>query len=362
VTNNILPATKALLDGYLAKTTPGIQYMVANDHSTLFEFAGGWADIQTQRRMTLATTLMAYSMTKTFTALAILQLAEQKKIGLDDPIGEYPPHCPYPGTITIRQVVTHTSGIPNPIPLKWIHSAETHDSFDEHLALAQVLEKYPKIAFKPGAKFAYSNIGYWLLGMIIEEVTQQRYVDYVTVHILQPLTLPPQELGFKIPDLANHAKGYLGRYSIMNLARNLITDPEIWGGYEGNWHLIKNFYVNGPAFGGLVGSAPAFICFLQDQLRESSVLLNSGSKGLFYQRQKTSPGVAIPMSLGWHVGDLKGTQYFFKEGGGGGFHSEMRIYPTRKLASVILVNSTEFNSNRSLSELDEAFMTPSRVA
>lgn len=357
--NNISPKVKTLLNGYLTKTTPGIQYIVANDHTALFEFAGGWADIQNQIRINLGTTLMAYSMTKTFTALALLQLAEQEKINLDDPIRGYLPSCPYPENITIRQMISHTAGIPNPIPLRWIHSAETHNDFDEHLALAQVMEKHSKISSEPGTKFAYSNIGYWLLGMIIEVVTKQPYIDYVSNHILKPLNLSSQELGFQIHDFANHAKGYLGKYSIMNLARYLITDKEIWGGYEGNWHLIKNFYVNGPAFGGLVGNAEAFVCFLQDQLRDSSVLLNSASKELFYTQQKTSLGVAIEMTLGWHVGNLKGVKYFFKEGGGGGFHSEMRIYPTMKLASVIMVNSTEFNSNNSLSKLDEAFFTTS---
>ena len=306
--------------------------------------------------MNLKTTLMAFSMTKTFTALALHQLAERKNINLDDSIKEYLPDCPYPEAITIRQVISHTAGIPNPIPLKWVHSAESHHDFDEHRALAQVLEKHPKISSEPGTKFAYSNIGYWLLGMIIEAVTKQPYAGYVSDQLLQPLDLSPQELGYEIIDLANHARGYLGKFSFMNLARNLITSKEIWGGYEGNWHLIKNFYVNGPAFGGLVGNARAFIRFLQDQLRDRSVLLNSQSKELFYTQQKTRDGAAIPMTLGWHVGDLQGTRYFFKEGGGGGFHSEMRIYPTLRLASVIMVNSTEFNSNRSLSELDEVFL------
>lgn len=355
------PDLNERLNEYLAKTTPGIQYSVTNDRNTLFEFADGWADIQRKIKMKPGTTLMAYSMTKTFTALALLQLAGQKRIDLDHPIRKYLPNCPYPGDITIRQAICHTAGIPNPIPLKWVHSAETHDTFDEHLALAKILEKHPENSSKPGTKFAYSNIGYWLLGMIVEEVTKQSFTGYVNNQIIKSLNLSSQELGFQISDFANHAKGYLGKYSIMNLARNLITDKEIWGGYEGNWHLIRNFYVNGAAFGGLVGSARAFIRFLQDQLRESSRLLDPASRELFYTQQQTSSGVMIAMTLGWHIGSLKGMKYFFKEGGGGGFHSEMRIYPTMKLASVIMVNSTEFNSNNSLSVLDEAFFKSSSL-
>lgn len=139
---------------------------------------------------------MAYSMTKTFTALAILQLAVEGKIDLDDTIRSYLPNCTYPDDITIRQLICHTSGIPNPIPLKWVHLIEVHEDFDEHAALAQVLQNNTRISFKPGSKFAYSNIGYWLLGMIIETVTKRAYITYVTNYILAPLGLQPQELGF----------------------------------------------------------------------------------------------------------------------------------------------------------------------
>jgi hypothetical protein len=164
-------------------------------------------------------------------------------------------------------------------------------------------------------------------------------------------------VGFVIPDFTNHAKGYLGKYSMMNLLKGFITDSNIGGGYEGKWRAVKSHYVNGPAFGGLIGSAKSFACFLQDQLRESSVVLNSEFRELFYKEQKNNLGVPIGMTLGWHIGNLRGVRYFLKEGGGGGFHSEMRKYPTKQSPSVIRVNSTEFNSKVSLSGLDRAFLT-----
>jgi D-alanyl-D-alanine carboxypeptidase len=169
-----------------------------------------------------------------------------------------------------------------------------------------------------------------------------------------------------VHDASGHAKGYLGKYSLMNLMRGLITDKKVWGQYEGNWIEVKSNYVNGPAFGGLIGAARAFSRFLQDQLRESSVLFSRDTKQLFYTQQTNNHGEPIEMTLGWHIGSLRGlgwqtgslqgVTYFFKEGGGGGFHSEMRIYPTRGLASVIMVNGTEFNSNKVLGGLDQAFL------
>jgi CubicO group peptidase (beta-lactamase class C family) len=100
---------------YIGSEVPGLQYTVVDAKEILFEFAGGFADIQNQKTMTLDTTLMAYSMTKTYTAIAILQLAEQGKIRLDDPMVRYLPSHLYGGhRITIRHLLTHTSGLRTP--------------------------------------------------------------------------------------------------------------------------------------------------------------------------------------------------------------------------------------------------------
>ena len=347
---------KALLDRATRTAAPGIQYLLVDRDRVIFDYSGGWADIQGQQPMRLTTTLMAYSMTKTFTAVAILQLAEQGALKLDDPLGRYLPDCPYPGNITLRQLVSHTSGMPNPIPLRWVHLADEHPAYDEQRALAGVLQGRAKLSSKPGTKFAYSNLGYWLLGGVIEQAAKQGYADYLRRHVLKVLGLGPQEMDFVIPEPANHARGYLKKYSLLNLVKGFVTDRKVWGGYEGGWLQVRNHYVNGPAFGGLIGSGPAFSRFLQDQLRDSSVLLNEESRRLLYTPQQTDNGQQIPMTLGWHIGELAGVRYFFKEGGGAGYHCEMRVYPNRQMASVIMVNSTEFNSNRFLSDLDKTFL------
>lgn len=351
-------AAKAM-DKYVRSEIPGLQYIVVAADDTLFEYAGGWADIQNQKAMTPDTTLMAYSMTKTFTAVAILQLAEQRKLRLDETIDHYLPHNPYHGrNITIRQLLDHTSGLPNPIPLRWVHLAEESASFDEDAALAKVLSDKPKLASEPGKKFVYSNIGYWLLGKIIEQVTGHTYPEYVRANVLLPLGLSAQEMDFVIPDPARHSNGYLAKYSLMNLAKGFVMESKFWGEYEGNWLRLKNHYLNGPAFGGLVGTARGFTRFLQDQLRTKSVLFSPETKRLLEIQQTDSAGEPIPMTLGWHIGKTQGVVYLFKEGGGGGFHSEMRLYPTKRIASVVMVNSTEFDSSKFLNREDCAFLEP----
>lgn len=351
--------TITYLDQFVRSEVPGLQYIVVTSDRVLFEYAGGWADIQGQKAMSVDTTLMAYSMTKTFTAVAILQLAERRELSLDDLIDHYLPTNPYHGHgITLRQLLNHTSGIPSPIPLRWVHLAEEDSSFSEAEALATVLRANPNLAFEPGKKFVYSNIGYWLLGKVVEQVTRQPYSAYVRANILLPLGLAAQEMDFVIPDESRQAHGYLAKYSFINLVKGFVIDSKFLGNYEGNWLQLKSHYLNGPSFGGLIGTARGFSLFLQDQLRTESVLFRLETKRLLETQQTDSAGRSIRMTLGWHIGETDGTEYLFKEGGGGGFHSEMRIYRTKGIASIVMVNSTEFNSTKFLNRVDRAFLNP----
>jgi CubicO group peptidase (beta-lactamase class C family) len=256
----------------------------------------------------------------------------------------------------VRQLLAHTSGIPNPIPLRWVHLAERHATFDERAALATELREHPRPASAPGTEYAYSNIGYWLLGSIVERASGEPFPSYVTGHVLRPLGLTPRDLGYVIPDPTHHATGYLARYSFMNLVKGFLIDDELVGEYDGRWLAIRSHYVNGAAFGGLVGTARGFGTFLQDQLRSHSVLLGDSSRNLLYAPQHTGDGTPIAMTLGWHIGTVDGIRFYYKEGGGGGFHHEMRIYPERGIATVVMTNATGFKVKRCLNTLDAVFL------
>jgi len=88
------------------------------------------------------------------------------------------------------------------------------------------------------------------------------------------------------------------------------------GDYSGRWLEVRSPYLDGPPFGGLVGTASGFSECLQDPLRERSVLFNDTTRHLLYAPQQTVRGAPVPVTLGWHVGDHDGTRFFYKEGGG----------------------------------------------
>ena len=332
--------------------TPGLQYAAVSAAGPVFEYAGGFAELTLRRPMDAATTLMAYSMSKTITAAAVLALVEDGRVGLDDAIDGYVKGSPYGGAITIRQLLAHTAGIPNPIPLRWVHPATRDVPFDEASALAAVLREHPTRSSRPGARYAYSNIGYWLLGSIVSAASGRAFTEYVGERVLSPLGIPPEQLGYAIAAPERQAAGYLERWSPFNLVKGLLIDRALIGPRSGSWIEIKPHVTNGPAFGGLVGSANGFGKFLSDQLRPRSAILDSASRTLFYEPQRTLDRREIPMTLGWHVGGRGGSRFFYKEGGGGGFHSMMRLYPERGIGTVVLVNATGFGVTKFLDAVD----------
>ncbi len=131
--------------------------------------------------------------------------------------------------------------------------------------------------------------------------------------ILKPLGITENEMGYLITDRDNHAKGYLAKYSFMNLLKGFLIDKELIGDYEEKWLHINGHYPDGPSFGGLIGTAHGFRRYLQDQLQNKSVLFNVEIKNLYYTQQKNSNGELVEMTLGWHINDLNGTRYFLKK-------------------------------------------------
>ncbi len=345
------------LDGILKKgETPGLQYAIFNKDGLVWNYEGGLADISSGKKVTKHTTFHGFSLTKTFTAVAVLQLADQGRLKLDDSAARYLKDYFLPDSVTIRHLLNHTSGLPNPIPLRWVHPQERSDSFDFISFRREVIRKNLKSDISPGRRMKYSNLDYLLLGEIIEKVSGQDFRSYVKANILEAADISDSELDFLISNPSLHAGGYLKKNSLLNFTLGFfISKKQFIKSEESGWLRFRNFYVNGPSYGGLIGTASGFGKFLSALLTEPSFLLTPESVQLMFQRTALSDGKTLPVSLGWFYGELNGNSYYAHAGGGGGYYSEIRIYPALKLGSVILCNRTGITDERILDRIDAGF-------
>lgn len=182
-----------VLDKWIERTMfknhqPGLAIGLVYDNELLWGKGYGYADMETKQPVTLDTRFRIASITKTFTALAIMQLRDAGKLSLDDPASKYLTwfNLRYEGApeITIRNLLTHTSGLPrdshNPM---WTDcNAPVWEEF-----VKETLKRQP--TRPPNDKDAYSNLAFSLLGGIIAEVSGQTWADYLQQNILDPLNM-----------------------------------------------------------------------------------------------------------------------------------------------------------------------------
>ncbi len=336
---------------------PSVQYIIFNKDSVIHRFNYGLAKIQNQIRTNSNTTYAGFSVTKTFTALAILQLAEKGKLNIDDEAKNHINDFPYSSDITIRQLLTHTSGIPNPLPLKWVHLPEESPSFDRNSFFKQIFIENNKTKSEPNEKFAYSNLGYFILGQVIENISGLSYEDYTRKNIIRPLEIHKGELDFLMDNQNLHATGYQKKFSFMNLILGFLMDKSKYvDKTEGKWKSFKNMYVNGASYGGLIGTSNSFMRYLQELLKPDCILLSEEYKKMLFVENLTNSNKKTGMCLSWFKGQLKNKVYYSHTGGGAGYYCEIRMYPELGIGSVIMFNRTGVKRELFLDKLDKYFI------
>ncbi len=253
------------------------------------------------------------SNTKQFTATAILQLQEAGKLSIDDPVSRYYPAAPASwARITIKDLLTHTSGIPSytGIPGFFQGPARLPHTPEELIRLTQ--DK--PLEFEPGTKFAYDNSGYILLGYIIEKVSGQPYADYVKGHIIGPLGMTSSGYDFSGEIIPGRAKGY---------------QP----GPLGGWRNADYLDMSVPYAAGSLYSTVDDLLKWDQALYAGRPLTAASLKAMF-----TDYGHHY--GFGWSIDQKWGHDRIWHNGGINGFVSSFQRYPKDGVTAVVLSNET----------------------
>ena len=345
------PALDVVLRRLTEHKVPGLAVTVLHGDRVLTEDAVGLADISRRQPATLETVYLWFSMTKIVTATAALQLVEKGCMRLDDPVAEYLPGFPTPRSgwpgIEVKHLLNHSSGLVNPIPVRWVHPAD-QPGRDPHRFTLELLARHPKLRFPAGAKASYSNLGYMALGEVITAAAGQRYENYVRENILQPLGMTHTDFSYRDDMMSDAATGYQSRlHPLTPLFRRLLPSG-IVAGSQGRFLAFRPFCVDGPAYGGLIGS-------VRDAARFMSAHLNAGRangiqllspKAVERMQTITARGRKLDVGLGWfrrHSDHTSNERYLEHLGGGGGFFNMMRLYPERELGVIVMGNATSYD-------------------
>ena len=296
---------------------PGVAVRVTHSGTETKAAHYGLANVELQVAVRAETVFEIGSLTKQFTAACLLLLAQDGKLSVDDRISKHLAGRP-PGwsNVTIRHLLTHTSGIKN---------YTGHDGFEltRRLTQAQFLAALSKLPpdFPPGAQAKYSNSGYNLLGFIIENVSGKSYWSFLTDRIWGPLGMTSSTNRDPIIVVPHRADGYLRKNGALLNRDSDLTDVFSAGA------IVSNI-------GDLVKWNAAL---------DTDKLLHATNRAQMWTAGKLNDGSDCPYGFGWRVNPFQGHKNIGHSGSTSGFSATLQRFPDDGLAVIVLCNSDEPN-------------------
>lgn len=287
---------------------PGLSIAVIKDGKIVKLEGYGSANLETNTPATPDSIYKIASLSKPFVAYAIQILAAEKKIGLDDKLSRYLTGTPESWKdITIRHVLTHTSGIPR--------DPTDYRPYDRQKPMAVITSAYQlPLSFRPGEKFLYSNVGYYILAQIVENVTGAPWEDFVTARVFKPAGLQVTR-GLTEAIVPNRASGY-------DRIDGKLVNAENW-----------------------IASRPssAFLSSARDLAKWDMYLDSQRSRSpALWDQARTRPtlatGRAGEYGLGWYVESYLGHARIHHDGQYPGFRSTWERFEDDRLSIIILTN------------------------
>ncbi|MGQ9854226.1 MAG: serine hydrolase domain-containing protein [Candidatus Oleimicrobiaceae bacterium] len=309
---------------------PGVAVGIVRDQELLYARGFGYADLATSAPVTPQTLFRIASITKLFTATAIMQLRDAGKLALDDPLQKYLPWFAIQGCapewppVTIRQLLTHTSGLPREAAFPYW----TDHRFPSREQIVAALPRQ-EMVYEPDTRWKYSNLGMALLGEVVAAASGKTYSQYVEEHILQPLGMHATRVEVA-PTTPGLATGYLRSMEGGRREVAPFTDAQ-----------------------GLVAAANmatsiedmARFCALQfryDDLSPAAVIKGSTLREMHrvhWLRDDWQSGYG----LGFSVRRVGGKTLVGHGGWIAGFRSQIVLAPERKLATIVFINADDFS-------------------
>ena len=330
-------ATITKIDNIVAQAmtdypTPGFTLCIVKDGQVVYSKGFGLADVEHQRPMTPRSVSTEYSIAKSMTAMAVMQLVEQGKVNLDEPVTTYLPYFtmadPRFQAITVRMLLNHTSGMPDD---PW-DFALTGDADPLEQAVRSLSSK--SLLDAPGAAWSYADVGFDILGDLIAKVSGEPFPNYMKEHLLKPLGMRTSTFVGEEVASALRVTGYV--------------DGEGGGVTVGEANFDAR---NAPAanlYSNCAEMAQWAIVMLNQGKAGEKLLLTTESIEAMWTNGVATPwrdiigpwygGAFQTYSLGWHLGSMDGHRLVGNAGSGDGFNTQMQLAPDDGLAVIAMNN------------------------
>lgn len=300
--------------------------LVAKNEKIVYENQIGTADFKKKTLLNKESVFQLASVSKQFTAAAIMLLNERNQIKLTDTVNTYFPDFPYEA-VTIKNLLNHTAGLPKYFWIaehKWEQEkAPTNSEMMEFLTSTDV-----KRYFKPGRNFDYSNTGYFVLASIVEKISGTSFSSFLKKNIFEPLQM-------------NHS--YVYSFENDSIREHQLNGYRLYGGWR---HIKIPSTVNDAIVGDKNVYTTAEDLFKWTKGLNSGSFLTKKSLALMYSKGESVYGRKIPYGFGFRI-DTKKENSIYHYGKWNGFSTGLTTYLEDNLV-VIILEHTSFNALKSL--------------
>jgi CubicO group peptidase (beta-lactamase class C family) len=323
----------ALFRDFDQADAPGAAFAVIQRGRPILAKGYGLADLERKIPCTTNTNFRLASVTKQFTAMTILLLAKQGKLSLEDHLLKFLPEFPqYGKMITIRHLLTHSSGLPD---------YEDHIPEGTTIPLSDrdvlfILQQRDKTDFPPGSQFHYSNSGYALLALLVENVSGKTFPAFQKERIFEPLGMTDTVAYVAgLSSVSNRAYGYANEKNGWELSDQSITSAVLGDG-------------------GIYSSVADL--FKWDQALYTERLISRRMLAdAFTAHSSHSDFEGSGYGYGWYVGKFRDTEHVWHYGSTCGFSTKIKRFPRKKLSVIVLTNRRNAKISPIVEKLIELF-------
>jgi len=318
----------ALFQEFDRPDVPGASVAVIKDGGFLFKKSYGMANLEDKIPATRFTNYRLASVSKQFTAMAIMILKQRGKLNCDDSIIKFFPDFPkLAENITVRHLLTHSSGLVN---YEDIIPPDRSSQLKDQDVLA-LLKTQHGTYFTPGAEYRYSNTGYALLALIVEHVSGQRFADFMRENIFHPLGMMETVLFEQgISTVKNRAFGYKETDAGFELSDQSLTSAVLGDG--GVYSSIMDY-------------------FKWDQALYGETLVSRDILDEAFTSGKLTDGTLAGYGFGWRVEERGGMKLVHHNGSTCGFNTAVRRVPDKRLTILIFANRSGKHAHQISDEL-----------
>jgi CubicO group peptidase (beta-lactamase class C family) len=318
--------------------------LVSRNGNIIYQQSFGYANYDTKAKLNDSSLFELASVSKQFTAMAIMILKERGLLHYDDDVKKYIPELPYEG-MTIRHFLTHTSGVPD-------YMDEFNKGWDSKKIafnddMIKLLKKSkPKFLFKPGEKWAYSNTAYALLASVVERISKKSYSQFLAENIFSPLKLKRTRVyntrRSSTETIPNYAYGYV----FSDSSKKFILPDSIK-----KLHVV--FTLDGIVGDGTVNSTTGDL-FLWDQSLYTEKLVNKKTLDEAFSPTQLNDGAVHQYGFGWGVAkDSILGKFIHHSGGWPGYATYIRRYIDRNDCFIMLSNNEGKGMRSAIKEIEK---------